>query len=155
MAPVIDLPEMLAATAGARPDPRRLGRVVQPMPVCLVVDDSVSVRRAMAHFMLDLGLYCDAAGDGRQALQMVARRVPDLIVIDLEMPRMNGIELAQALRREPATRDVPIVMITSRHSEKHRTMAMAAGVNVFMTKPYTEDELASVVGSCLAGSTHK
>ena len=155
VAPVIDLPEMLAATAGARPDPRRLGRVVQPMPVCLVVDDSVSVRRAMAHFMLDLGLYCDAAGDGRQALQMVARRVPDLIVIDLEMPRMNGIELAQALRREPATRDVPIVMITSRHSEKHRTMAMAAGVNVFMTKPYTEDELASVVGSCLAGSTHK
>ncbi len=151
VAAVIDMPEMLAATAGARPDPRRLGRVSQPMPVCLVVDDSVSVRRAMAHFMLDLGLYCDAAADGHQALQIVAKRVPDLVVIDLEMPRMNGIELAQELRRAPATRDVPIVMITSRHSEKHRAMATAAGVNVFMTKPYTEDDLASVVGTCLAG----
>lgn len=151
VAAVIDLPEMLAATAGARPDPRRLGRVNQPMPICLVVDDSVSVRRAMAHFMLDLGLYCDAAADGLQAIQIAAKRTPDLVVIDLEMPRMNGIELTQALRRNEATRNVPIIMITSRHSEKHRAMATAAGVTVFMTKPYTEDELASVVGTCLAG----
>ena len=151
VAPVVDLPEMLAATAGARPDPRRLGRVGQPMPTCLVVDDSVSVRRAMTHFMHDLGLVCEAAIDGHEALQMISRHIPDIVVIDLEMPRVNGLQLTQALRHDARTEKLPIVMITSRHSEKHRAMAIAAGVTVFMTKPYTEDQLASVVGSCLAG----
>ncbi|MFK7963776.1 MAG: response regulator [Burkholderiaceae bacterium] len=151
VAPVVDLPEMLAATAGARPDPRRLGRVGQPMPTCLVVDDSVSVRRAMTHFMHDLGLVCEAAIDGHEALQMISRHIPDIVVIDLEMPRVNGLQLTQALRHDARTEKLPIVMITSRHSEKHRAMAMAAGVTVFMTKPYTEDQLASIVGSCLAG----
>lgn len=150
VAPVVDLPEMLAATAGARPDPRRLGRISQPLPVCLVVDDSVSVRRAMAHFMLDLGLVCETAADGHEALQMISRHVPDIVVIDLEMPRVNGLEVTQALRQDKRTQHLPIVMITSRHSEKHRAMAMTAGVTVFLTKPYTEDQLASIVGSCLA-----
>ncbi len=151
VASVIDLPEMLAHTANAGPDPRRLGRIRQSMPVCLVVDDSVSVRRAMAHFMVDIGLHCEAAADGQEALQIIDRQVPDLVVLDLEMPRMNGIELTQALRRDERTRQVPVVMITSRQSEKHRAMAMTAGVDVFLTKPYSEDELASVVGRCLAG----
>jgi chemosensory pili system protein ChpA (sensor histidine kinase/response regulator) len=63
-------------------------------------------------------------------------------LVDLEMPRMNGVELVRALRERPATHAVPVVMITSRSSDKHRRLALEAGVDVFLTKPYTEDDLA-------------
>ncbi|HRA79044.1 MAG TPA: response regulator, partial [Burkholderiaceae bacterium] len=66
-----------------------------------------------------------------------------LVLVDLEMPRMNGVELVRALRERPATRAVPVIMITSRSSAKHRQLALDAGVDVFLTKPYTEDALAA------------
>jgi len=115
----------------------------------LVVDDSVSVRRSMEAFMRDLGFAVDEAGDGVEALARVEQRIPDIAIIDLEMPRMNGIELAATLRSAERTHRIGLIMITSRYSEKHRAMALDAGVDVFMTKPYTEDELAASVAHCL------
>ena len=100
---------------------------------------------ALELFLHDLGLQVDSAGDGLEALACVERRVPELVIADLEMPRMNGVELTAALRAAPATAGVPVIMITSRYSDKHKAAAMSVGVDVFMTKPYTEDELAGHV----------
>jgi len=141
VAPVVDLSLLLTARAGAHAAPA-LEAARRVLPVCLVVDDSVSVRRTMEHFVRDLGYQADSASDGIEALERVARRVPALVLADLEMPRMNGVELVRALRENPATRAVPVIMITSRSSAKHRQLALDAGVDVFLTKPYTEDVLA-------------
>jgi chemosensory pili system protein ChpA (sensor histidine kinase/response regulator) len=141
VAPVIDLPRLLAARQDAQAAPA-LDAARRAAPVCLVVDDSVSVRRTMELFARDLGYEVDSAADGIDALERVARRVPALVLADLEMPRMNGVELVRALRERPDTREVPVIMITSRSSEKHRRLALDAGVDVFLTKPYTEDALA-------------
>lgn len=149
VAPVIDLPMLLSSDA---PTPAPLADSAfetRAQPVCLVVDDSVSVRRAMAAFLSDLGFTAEIAGDGVEAIARIDTQVPDIALIDLEMPRMNGLELARALREDPRTRAIPIIMITSRYSEKHRAMAHQAGVDVFMTKPYSEDDLAMQVRRCL------
>ncbi|HPU53173.1 MAG TPA: response regulator, partial [Burkholderiaceae bacterium] len=147
-APVIDLPQLLSGALTIRAEaPAHLP--AQRAPVCLVVDDSVSVRRSMEAFLRDVGFEVDAAGDGLEALARLAQRVPDLAIVDLEMPRMNGVELSSAMRQDLRTCEVPIIMITSRASEKHRRLAVDAGVDVFMTKPYTEDELAAQIRRCL------
>ncbi|ODS98077.1 MAG: hypothetical protein ABS56_07275 [Lautropia sp. SCN 69-89] len=148
VAPVVDLPLLLTAREGARAAPA-LEAARRALPVCLVVDDSVSVRRTMEHFVRDLGFQADSASDGIEALERVARRVPALVLADLEMPRMNGVELVRALRGRPETRAVPVIMITSRSSEKHRQLALDAGVDVFLTKPYTEDVLAGHIARLL------
>ena len=148
VAAVIDLPQLLAGGA-LQPVSMPAPAPAQRQPVCLVVDDSVSVRRSMEAFLSDLGFEVDAAGDGLEALERIRQRVPDLAIVDLEMPRLNGLELAAAMRQDERTVEVPIIMITSRASEKHRHLALDAGVDVFMTKPYTEDDLASRVLGCL------
>ena len=149
VAPVIDLPALLARVPTVTRVPAELPFEPRVLPVCLVVDDSVSVRRSMEAFMRDLGFAVDTAADGVEALALVERRVPDIAIVDLEMPRMNGIELAAALRADERTHGIGLIMITSRYSEKHRALALDAGVDVFMTKPYTEDELAASVRRCL------
>lgn len=150
VAPVLDLPRLLDSREGGRAAPA-LDAGRRALPVCLVVDDSVSVRRAMEDFVRDLGFQADSAGDGVEAIERVARRVPALALVDLEMPRMNGVELVRALRERPATREVPVIMITSRSSAKHRQLALDAGVDVFLTKPYTEDALASHIARLIEG----
>ncbi len=148
VAPVYDLPRLLAEREDGRAAPA-LQATRPALPVCLVVDDSVSVRRMMEQFVRDLGYEPDSAGDGVEALERVRRRVPSIVLVDLEMPRMNGVQFVRMLRSDDATRHVPVVMITSRSSEKHRTLAQDAGVDVFLTKPYTEDVLASHINALL------
>ena len=79
----------------------------------------------------------------------IEHQVPDIMLVDLEMPRMNGLELTAHVRTNEATHGIPVIMITSRSTEKHRQQASKAGVNVYMTKPFAEDELASNIGTCL------
>lgn len=148
VAPVYDLPRLLDRRADGRAAPARHAAGPR-LPVCLVVDDSVSVRRMMEQFVRDLGCEVASAGDGIEALECVHRQVPAIVLVDLEMPRMNGIDFVRALRAEQATRGVPVVMITSRSSDKHRSAAIAAGVDVFLTKPYTEDALAAHIAMLL------
>jgi len=89
------------------------------------------------------------AGDGMEAIRALKSFEPHLICTDMEMPNMNGMELAQHLRLEEATQHLPIIMITSRSTEKHREQAMRAGVNIYLTKPYTETDLLQHVRSAL------
>jgi chemotaxis protein histidine kinase CheA/CheY-like chemotaxis protein len=159
VASVVDLPELIAAVLAEKAGnvgvhvPEAAPVVLKPAPVCLIVDDSVSVRRSMEYFVKDLGFEVDSAGDGIEALGKLQIRKPDIMLVDLEMPRMNGIELTAAVRNETRLSKVPVIMITSRFSDKHKQMALAAGVSVFLTKPYTEDDLATHIERCLQNVT--
>jgi chemotaxis protein histidine kinase CheA/ActR/RegA family two-component response regulator len=150
-APICDLPELLAIDGGTNQATNTPVRAVAAkqeqftQPFCLVVDDSVSVRRAMESFVSDLGFDVVGARDGIEALAALERRKPALIIADFEMPRMNGVELTRNVRGNERLAEVPIIMITSRSSEKHRNLALEVGVNHYMTKPYTEDDLAEQV----------
>ncbi|MCP5264821.1 MAG: response regulator [Burkholderiaceae bacterium] len=131
-------------------DPRYAREQPVSMPThCLVVDDSVSVRRAMETLLADMGFGVDTAADGIEALARIEKRVPAIVLVDLEMPRMNGIELTRALRARDDTRGLPIIMITSRSTERHRALADEAGVTAFLNKPYRDDELLETIASCL------
>ncbi|MDO9005388.1 MAG: response regulator [Aquabacterium sp.] len=151
VATVIDLPDLLRDfTAGQMPgvdDAVVASR--HKLPLCLVVDDSVSVRRTMEQLMQDSGYEVVTARDGVDALGAVQLRAPDIVLVDLEMPRMNGLELTSALRNCSATKATPVVMITSRFTDKHRQLANDAGVNAFLTKPYSEDLLLNTIDGLL------
>ncbi|MEY4589966.1 MAG: hypothetical protein RL497_2042 [Pseudomonadota bacterium] len=118
---------------------------VAPKLVALVVDDSLSARRALAQFMTDLGLDVQTAKDGFEAIAVMEKTKPDIVLVDLEMPRMNGLELTTHIRATENTERLPIVMVTSRVTDKHRQMAANAGVDAYLNKPWTEEDLMRLV----------
>jgi chemosensory pili system protein ChpA (sensor histidine kinase/response regulator) len=130
-----------AAESRARAEQRR-SRV-------LVVDDSLSVRRAIASLLEDEGYDVTLARDGLEAARIMEAARPDVLLTDLEMPNMNGLELTAHVRSVPALADLTIVMITSRSMDKHRRQALAAGVDVYLTKPYADHELLQHVASAV------
>jgi chemotaxis protein histidine kinase CheA/ActR/RegA family two-component response regulator len=107
----------------------------------LVVDDALSVRRSMEQLLEDAGYDVVTAADGFLALEVVRSKTPAIVLTDLEMPNLNGLELTKRLRELPQFMGTPIVMITSRASDKHRDMAEEAGVDLYLTKPYTDATL--------------
>jgi chemosensory pili system protein ChpA (sensor histidine kinase/response regulator) len=107
----------------------------------LVVDDALSVRRSMEQLLEDAGYDVVTAADGFLALEVVRSSTPAIVLTDLEMPNLNGLELTKRLRELPQFMATPIVMITSRASDKHRDLAEAAGVDLYLTKPYTDATL--------------
>lgn len=116
-----------------------------PKLVALVVDDSLSARRALAQFMTDLGLDVQTAKDGFEAIAVMEKIKPDIVLVDLEMPRMNGLELTNHIRAGETDEHLPIVMVTSRVTDKHRQMAAQAGVDAYLNKPWTEEDLMRLV----------
>ena len=151
VAPVLDLAAVRAARSwwSAREAPVAAAPRVEP-PGCLVVDDSVSVRRATMAFVEDLGMRAEGAIDGEDALAKVRRQVPALMIVDLEMPRMDGLALVRAIRADPRTAGVPTIMITTRAGAAQRAQAADAGVDAFLAKPFVEEELAARIRECLA-----
>lgn len=115
------------------------------MKSALVVDDSLSARRAAAQLMRDAGYQVRTAIDGMDAVAMLEQQVPDVMLVDMEMPRMNGLELTAHVRARERTRHVPVIMITSRSTEKHRQQGDAAGVNAYLLKPFNDDQLLAEV----------
>ena len=107
----------------------------------LVVDDALSVRRSMEQLLEDAGYDVVMAADGFLALEVLRSKTPAIVLTDLEMPNMNGLELTKRLRELPQFMGTPIVMITSRASDKHRNLAEEAGVDLYLTKPYTDAAL--------------
>lgn len=107
----------------------------------LIVDDSLSARRATAQLMRDAGYDTKSAIDGMEAVALLDSFKPDLILADMEMPRMNGLELTSHVRARSELHGVPIIMITSRSTDKHRQQAYAAGVSEYMTKPFSDEVL--------------
>lgn len=111
----------------------------------LVVDDSVSIRQVVARLMEDQGWKAVTAKDGIDALEKMRDSRPDFVVLDIEMPRMNGYEFLAAVRNQPAYSDIPVAMLTSRTAEKHREKALSLGAKGFIMKPYNDDEFVNLV----------
>lgn len=113
----------------------------------LIVDDSLSVRRVLAHLVRSSGWIAHQAKDGIEALEALHRlpQTPDVVLLDIEMPRMDGFELLQALRNQPAYRELPVVMITSRSGPKHRQRAFDLGASDYLVKPYQPEALISAI----------
>jgi chemosensory pili system protein ChpA (sensor histidine kinase/response regulator) len=115
----------------------------------LVVDDSLSVRRALATLLEDHGYEVVQARDGLEAAKAMEAARPDALLTDLEMPNMNGLELAAHVRSRNELAGLPVIMITSRSMDKHRRQAMSAGVDHYLTKPYTDQELLQHVANAV------
>jgi chemosensory pili system protein ChpA (sensor histidine kinase/response regulator) len=107
----------------------------------MVVDDSLSNRKALSITAQQLGYKTVTAIDGQDAFDQMKKRSPDLILSDLEMPRVNGLELAQAIRNDEELSHIPFVMITSRATNKHRKQAKIAGANDYLVKPVDRETL--------------
>jgi chemosensory pili system protein ChpA (sensor histidine kinase/response regulator) len=138
------LPETTSATASyASPASEQLATV-------LVVDDSLTVRRASQRLLERHGYAVALARDGVEALAYLGNASPALILLDIEMPRMDGFELLATLRDDTRWRDIPVVMITSRMADRHRERAMQLGANAYMGKPYREDALLALLSEMLA-----
>ena len=121
--------------------------VVSNVPLVLVVDDSITVRRVTQRLLKREGYRVALAADGLQALEKLLEEKPAVVLSDIEMPRMDGFDLARNIRGDARLRDLPIIMITSRIAEKHRQHAKELGVDHYLGKPYSEDALLTLVRS--------
>ncbi len=136
--------DMPAATPPALPALPPLPAAGQ-VPLVLVVDDSITVRRVTQRLLQREGYRVALAADGLQALERLQAERPAVVLSDIEMPRMDGFDLARNIRADEATRDLPIIMITSRIAQKHREHAQELGVNHYLGKPYSDEALLSLV----------
>jgi len=110
-------------------------------PVVIVVGDSITVRKVTTRLLERHEMRVVAAKDGVDALAQLQETIPDIMLLDVEMPRMDGFELATNMRNDEKLKDIPIIMITSRTGQKHRDRAASIGVNIYMGKPFTETDL--------------
>jgi chemosensory pili system protein ChpA (sensor histidine kinase/response regulator) len=131
-----ELPRMSVAQAGR--------------PLVMVVDDSLTVRRITSRLLAREGFDVLAAKDGVEALELLGAETPDVILLDIEMPRMDGFEFTRTIKGNPERARIPIVMITSRTAEKHRNRAKDLGVDLYLGKPFQEEELLKHLREMLA-----
>ena len=143
--PVLDVAELLRtpayALAGVLPEAMESAELTSMLPTVLVVDDSLSQRRALEQLLSDAGFKVRTSRDGIEAVETLAYFRPDVVLTDLEMPRMNGIELASHIRMQEKIKHLPVIMITSRTTQKHRQMADEAGIDAYFTKPVRDEDL--------------
>jgi chemosensory pili system protein ChpA (sensor histidine kinase/response regulator) len=118
-------------------------------PLALVVDDSITVRRVTERILQRSGLRVVTAKDGLDAISVMAENKPDIILLDIEMPRMDGYEFASHVRNDDRVSDVPIIMVTSRVGDKHRARAIELGVNDYLGKPFQDAALLESIGRLL------
>ncbi|HZF98864.1 MAG TPA: response regulator, partial [Pseudoxanthomonas sp.] len=151
LAPVVDLDLLLASTLESNIEGLSPAHIRPAAAMRVVVaDDSLSVRRALEQLMQDAGFEVATARDGFEALDQINAKPTHALLVDLEMPRMNGLEVSRNLRNQPALRDLPIVMITSRATEKYQAMAEQAGVTRMLGKPFSEDSLVAMIRGLIA-----
>ena len=131
------------------PQPVAAAQVEARPPVVMVVDDSITMRKVTARVLENHALEVLTAQDGIDAIEKLRDQIPDLMLLDIEMPRMDGYELLSHVRADARLRHIPVVMITSRAGQKHRRKARKAGANAYLTKPYQELELIEQVGDML------
>ena len=144
--PLLDVPALLAKPVAVSSAAAQLAQAaLKQTRRVLVVDDSLSVRKSLTQLLEDSAYEVLGAGDGLEAIRLLENFKPHVICTDLEMPNMNGLELTEHLRRRDDTRELPIIMITSRSMDKHRDQAKRAGVDFYVTKPYTDAELLQQV----------
>jgi chemosensory pili system protein ChpA (sensor histidine kinase/response regulator) len=129
-------------------------QLVAAAPVVMIVDDSLTVRKITSKLLTREGYQVVTAKDGVDALQALEDVTPQVMLVDIEMPRMDGFELTKNIRGNAKTAHIPIIMITSRTAEKHRNYAQELGVNVYLGKPYQEEELLGYISGFVKGSLH-
>jgi len=136
-------PAQLAQRIAAAPPEAGTAAPGEPAgrPLVMVVDDSLTVRKVTTRLLTRAGYRIATAKDGVDALEQLGETLPDVMLLDIEMPRMDGFELTKHLRRDARTQQLPIIMITSRAADKHRDYALQLGVNAYLGKPYQEEEL--------------
>jgi chemosensory pili system protein ChpA (sensor histidine kinase/response regulator) len=115
----------------------------------LVVDDSITMRRVTQRLLERRGVRVLTARDGLDAITVMQDNEIDIILLDIEMPRMDGYQFATHVRNDTRAKDVPIIMITSRSGEKHRAKAIEIGVNDYLSKPYQESQLVAAIEALL------
>ncbi|MFC1416936.1 response regulator transcription factor [Streptacidiphilus cavernicola] len=118
----------------------------------LVVDDDPTVAEVVARYLLHAGYTVERAADGRAALEQVAERCPDLVVLDLMLPEVDGLEVCRRLRADPAARGVPVVMLTAKGDEQDRITGLELGADDYVTKPFSPRELVLRIQSVLRRS---
>ncbi len=147
LVPILNLPEL----ASEKPVKTKSGMLLDTTPRVhskthvLVVDDSISVRQSVVRLLKRQNWIIEAAKDGVDALEKLENFAPDVIISDIEMPRMNGYEFKEALNMNSAYDSVPVIMLTSRISDKHKQKAQELGVDRYLIKPYKEDEFVQLV----------
>ncbi|HET6600242.1 MAG TPA: response regulator, partial [Burkholderiaceae bacterium] len=122
-------------------------------PLVMVVDDSLTVRRVTQRLLRREGYRVVLAKDGLDALERLAEEVPRIVLSDIEMPRMDGFDLVRNMRADARLRDLPVIMITSRIAQKHRDYAAQLGVDHYLGKPYSEEDLLALVGRYTAAGS--
>ncbi|WP_457439535.1 Hpt domain-containing protein [Pseudomonas sp. TE3786] len=123
---------------------------VERPTLVMVVDDSVTVRKVTSRLLERNGMNVLTAKDGVDAISLLQEHKPDIMLLDIEMPRMDGFEVANLVRHDESLKDLPIIMITSRTGEKHRERAMNIGVNDYLGKPYQESLLLETIARLVA-----
>jgi chemosensory pili system protein ChpA (sensor histidine kinase/response regulator) len=131
---------------GAAPAlPSEAGASAAVAPLVLVVDDSLTVRRVTQRLLVREGYRVTLAKDGLDALERLAEEIPQVVLSDIEMPRMDGFDLVRNIRSDARWRDLPVIMITSRIAQKHRDHATELGVDHYLGKPYSEEDLLALI----------
>jgi twitching motility two-component system response regulator PilH len=121
------------------------------MSTVLVVEDSIPQREMIIALLRGMGLEVAIAGDGMEALEQIQSQPPDMIVLDIVMPRMNGYELCRRLKADPITQHVPVVMCSSKGEEFDRYWGMKQGADAYIAKPFQPAELVGTVKQLLRG----
>jgi chemosensory pili system protein ChpA (sensor histidine kinase/response regulator) len=135
---------------GIAPEVPKMAPVQTGRPLVMIVDDSLTVRKITSRLLVREGFDVVAAKDGVDALLLLDTETPDLILLDIEMPRMDGFEFTRTIKSDSDRARIPIVMITSRMAEKHRNRAKELGVDLYLGKPFQEDELLRHLREMLA-----
>ncbi len=149
---ILDLAALLRGGVNALD---QVNDMVQQQPIrtegltVMVVDDSITVRKVTTRVLERYDMTVITAKDGVDAVSKLQEHIPDIMLLDIEMPRMDGFELATHVRNEARLRDIPIIMITSRTGDKHRQRAMQIGVNRYLGKPFQESDLLENIKALL------
>ena len=140
-------PVVAEAIAGPAP--------VNKVRTVMIVDDSVTVRKVTSRLMVRQGFAVATAKDGVDALNQLQTLRPDVVLLDIEMPKMDGFEVLRSVRRDQNLKDLPIIMITSRTGEKHKQRAMELGVNQYLGKPFQEAKLLATIEEVIESAKAK
>jgi chemosensory pili system protein ChpA (sensor histidine kinase/response regulator) len=147
---ILDIGALVRTDFRARVEPVMPREKTDTRSVALVVDDSITVRRVTQRLLERNGMRVLTARDGVDAMEMLQEHTPDIILLDIEMPRMDGYEVATQVRADPRLSGIPIIMITSRVGEKHRARAIEIGVDDYLGKPYQEAQLLEAIEPLIA-----
>jgi chemosensory pili system protein ChpA (sensor histidine kinase/response regulator) len=147
---ILDIGALVRADWRTRSEPVMPREKTDTRSVALVVDDSITVRRVTQRLLERNGMRVLTARDGVDAMEMLQEHTPDIILLDIEMPRMDGYEVATQVRADARLSGIPIIMITSRVGEKHRARAIEIGVDDYLGKPYQEAQLLEAIEPLIA-----